>query len=158
MRLPDLRNVVVDGVPFVDLGGKAQSRYIASVLDAHNAKLAETDPAALTKAERERLDAAEARLAGAMAAHESAVQRWTDLRLRRWQGQHSQSLVDGIRRKVMGRFPGEVEISSAEQAKESAANELQQVLIGRNAERQAVDGNRWWRRHEAERAASAKGR
>jgi len=44
MRLPDLRNVVVNGVAFPDLGGKAQERYIGGILDDHKARLAETDP------------------------------------------------------------------------------------------------------------------
>ena len=57
----------------------AQSRYIGALQDEHYRKEAETDPAALTKAERERLDTAEAKLAEAQAAHDIAMARWSDL-------------------------------------------------------------------------------
>lgn len=158
MRLPDLRNVMIEGVPFVDAGGKAQSRYIGAVQDTHKAKLAESDPGALTKAERERLDAAEARLAEAMAAHDSAAQRWTDLKVTRWQAQHERSLINGVVQRVTRSLPSEADVSSAEQAKVATDSELQQVLLGRNRERQEVDAARWRRRREAERGAPAKGR
>ncbi len=93
-----------------------------------------------------------------MAAHESAVATWTDLRVRRWNGQHETSLVNGIKQKVMGHFPSEADVSGAALAKEAAEHELQQTLMATNRERQAIDGNRWLRRREAERGASAKGR
>ncbi len=158
MRLPDFRNVVINGRPFVDAGGRAQSRYIGALEDAHKAKLAETDPGALTKAERERLDAAEARLAEAMAAHDSAVATWTDLKVRRWQGQHDTSLVNGIKQRVTRSIPSEADVSSAEQAKEATEHTLQQTLIATNRERQEVDAARWLRRREAEQRVPAKGR
>lgn len=138
MRLPDLRSATIDGVPFVDAGGRAQSRYIGELQNAHKAKLAESDPIALSKSERERLDAAEARLAEAMAAHESAVATWTDLKVRRWQGQHETSLVNGIKQKVTRSLPSEAEIGNATLAKEAAEHELQQTLIWRTKEMQAV--------------------
>lgn len=150
MRLPDLRGVVIDGVPFVDAGGAAQSRYIGALQDAHYAKVAETDPGALTKAERERLDAAEARLAEAQATHDTAGQRWTNLKVRRWQAQHETSLVNGAVQRVTRSIPSEAEIGDAEQAKVAAENELQQTLIWRNKERQAVDAARWVRARQAE--------
>jgi len=143
--------VVVDGVAFADAGGKAQSRFIASVLDAHKAKLAETDPGALSTAERERLDAAKAKLAEAVAAHDTAAQRWVDLKSRRWQGQHERSLVNGVVQRVTRKsIPSEAEIGSAEQAKEATERVLQQALISRTKEGQAVDAARWVRRCQAE--------
>ncbi len=150
MRLPDLRNVTIDGTPFVDAGGRAQSRFIGSVQDDFKAKLAESDPGALTKGEHERLDAAEARLASAMAAHDSAVQSWTDLKVRRWKAQHERSLINGVVQRVTRGIPSEAEIGSAEQVKSAAENELQQTLIWRNKERQAVDAARWFRSRKAE--------
>jgi len=142
--------VVVDGVAFADAGGKAQSRFIASVLDAHKAKLAETDPGALSTAERERLDAAEAKLAEAVAAHDTAAQRWVDLKSRRWQGQHERSLVNGVVQRATRSIPSEAEIGDATLAKEAAEHELQRTLIWRNRERQAVDAARWVRSRQAE--------
>ncbi len=158
MRLPDLRGVVIDGVAFVDAGGRAQSRYIGAVQDAHKAKLAESDPGALSRAEIERLDAAEARLGEAQAAHDSAVATWTDLKVRRWQAQHERSLVNGVVQRVMRNVPGESEVAGAEQAKEATEHALQQTLIATNRERQVVDAARWWRRRQAERGASANAR
>jgi len=142
--------VVVDGVAFADAGGKAQSRFIASVLDAHKAKLAETDPGALSTAERERLDAAEAKLAVAQAAHDTAGQRWTDLKVARWQGQHERSLINGVVQRVTRSIPSEAEIGDATLAREAAEHELQRTLIWRNRERQAVDAARWVRSRQAE--------
>ncbi len=151
MRLPDLRYATIDGTPFVDAGGRAQSRYIGALEDAHKSQLAESDPGALSKAERERLDAAEAKLAEAQAAHDSAAQSWTDLKVRRWQGQHETSLVNGIKQKVTRSIPSEADVSSSEQAKVAAESELHQTLVWRNKERQEVDAARRWRRREAER-------
>jgi len=158
MRLPDLRGVVIDGTPFADCDGRVQNRYIGALEDAHHAKVAETDPGALSRAEIERLDAAEAKLAEAQAAWDSAAQRWTDLKVRRWQGQHETTLVGGIKQKVTRSLPSEADVSGAEQAKVATESVLQQTLIWRNRERQEVDNARWWRRREAERGASAKGR
>ena len=155
MRYPDLRNVTIDGVPFVDAGASAQSRYIGALQDEHHRKEAETDPAALTKAERECLDAGVARLAEAQAAYDSAVQRWADLRFHGWHGQPMTTTVNG---KVTQSIPSEADVASAEQAKVAAERVLQQALISRTKEGQEVNAARWWRRHEAERGASAKRR
>ena len=150
MRYPDFRNVTIDGVPFVDAGGAAQSRYMGVLQDAHYAKLAESDPGALTKSEHERLDAAEARLAEVQAAHDSAVATWTDLKVRRWQGQHETSLVNGIKQKVTRSIPSEAEIGDATLAKEAAEHELQQTLIWRTKEMEAVAAASWVRKCQAE--------
>ncbi len=158
MRIPDLRSAIVNGVPFVDLGGRAQSRHIGAAIDAHKAKLAALDPGALTPAERERLAVAEAKLAEAQAAHDSAAQRWVDLKAARWQGQHETTLVGGIKQRVMRSVPTEADVSTAERGKEATEHALQQTLIVANRERQEIDSARWWRRREAERGASAKGR
>ncbi len=158
MRLPDFRGVVVDGVPFVNLDGIAQSRYISAQIDAQGAEAAKNDPAALTAAEIERLDMAEAKLAEAMAAHESAAQRWVDLSARRWKAQHERSLINGVVQRVQRSIPTEGDVSAAEQIKLAADNRLQEVLIWRNTERKTVDGARWWRRYEAEQRAPAKAR
>jgi len=76
-------------------------------------------PGALSKVERGRLDAAEARLAEAMAGHDSAAQRWVDLKAARWQGQHETTLVGGIKQRVMRSVPSEADVSTAERAKEA---------------------------------------
>ena len=143
---------------FADLGGKAQERYIAGQLDAHQAKLDETDPGALTKSEVERLDEAEAKLAEAQVAHDTARQRWIDLSARRWKAQHERSLINGVVQRATRSIPTEGDVSTAEQNKLAADNRLQETLIWRTKEMQTVAGARWWRRYEAERAAPTKGR
>ncbi len=150
MRLPDFRSVIIDGVAFADAGGKAQSRYITAQIDARKAAMAKADPGALTAAERERLDGAEAKLAEAQAGHDTAVATWTDLRLRRWRGQHERSLINGVVQRVTRSVPTESDVSGAALAKEAAENVLQQTLIWRNKERQAVDAARWFRSRKAE--------
>ncbi len=74
----------------------------------------------------------------------------TDLKVRRWQGQHETSLVNGIKQKVTRSIPSEADVSSAEQAKVATESVLQQTLIWRNKEGQAVDGACWVRRRQAE--------
>jgi len=150
MKLPNLRDVTIDGTPFADAGGAAQSRYIAEIQDAHYRKEAETDPGALTAAEIERLAAAEARLAEAQAAHDAAAQRWTALKVARWQGQHERSLINGVVKRVTRSIPSEGEIGDADQAKVAAEHELQRTLIWRTREMQAVDAARWVRARQAE--------
>ncbi len=117
MKLPNLRDVTIDGTPFVDAGGRAQSRYISEVLAKQVAEQGKLDPGALTPAERERLDKAEAKLAEAMAASDTAAQRWVELSGRRWKAQHERSLINGVVKKVMGSHPSEAAIAIAEEAK-----------------------------------------
>jgi len=150
MRLPDFRGVLIDGVAFADAGGAAQSRYIGKIQDEYYRKEAETDPGAMTAAEIERLDVAEAKLAEAQAAHDTAGQRWTDLKVARWQAQHERSLINGVVQRVTRSIPSEAEIGDATLAKEAAEHELQRTLVWRTKEMQAVDAACWVRRRRAE--------
>ncbi len=173
MRLPDLRNVVINGRPFVDADGREQSRYISGLEDAHKAELAKSDPAALSEAEVERLDKAEAKLAEAQAAHDIAMARWSDLLVRGWHGQPETILVNGIKQKA-GSIPTEADVSTAALAKAAAERSaaagahlahqggaggrcrpLGPALPGRAVDQVTA---RWLRRREAERGAPAKGR
>jgi len=150
MKIPNMRDVILDGTPFVDLGGRAQSRLIDKALDRQRAELAANDPGALSRGERERLDTAEARLAEVTAQHDAVEKHRTALRVRRWQGLHETTLADGVMKRVTRSIPSEDEVNAAEQDLRVATNSLQEVLVWRNAERQKVDNARWWRRRKAE--------
>ncbi len=173
MRLPDFRNVVIDGTLFVDAGAAAQSRYIGAIQDAHSRREAKNDPGALTAGEIERLDKAEAKLAEAQAAHDIAMTRWSDLLVRGWHGQPETILVNGIKQKA-GSIPTEADVSTAALAKAAAERSaaagahlahqggaggrcrpLGPALPGRAVDQVTA---RWLRRREAERGAPAKGR
>ena len=150
MRLPDLRGVVVNGTAFVDLGGKAQSRYISEVLAKQKAERDKLDPGAMRPDERRRLDAAEAELAKAQTQHDAAAARWTDLRVRAWRAQTATGVQD-VARRVLHPAPNQAAVDDAEMAKTRAVAALQATLIERTRELHRVDSARWWRRLDAER-------
>jgi len=150
MKIPDMRDVTVNGVPFIDLGGRHQSRLIDMALAAQRAERDKADVGALSRGERERLDTAEARLAEVTAAHAAAAEKWTALKVSRWQAQHETSLVNGVMKRVTRSIPSEADVSSAEQAFRTAERVLQEVLLWRNQERQRVDTARWFRSRKAE--------
>lgn len=52
MKLPQFRDVTIDGVPFADAGAKAQSRYIEAAMAPQRPEAAKKDPGALTPAEK----------------------------------------------------------------------------------------------------------
>lgn len=146
MRLPDFCTVTIEGVPFADAGGRAQSRYIATAISKHKAEAAKTDPGAVTPAERAKLDAAEARLAEVQAENEAAWAKFVAVKTRRWRAQTSTSLIDSVKR-VTGTVPSEAEVAAAEVAYQDAHGNLQRTLMERNREYQRVDNARWFRRH-----------
>ncbi len=150
MRLPNLRDVTIEGVPFVDAGGRAQSRYISEVLAKQKAEQDKLDPGAMRPDERKRLDAAEAELAKAQAEYDAAAARWTTLKVDRWRAQTATGVQD-VARRVLHPAPSQAAVDDAEMAKTRAEAALQATLIERTRELHRVDGARWRRRLEAER-------
>ena len=150
MRLPDFSNVIIDGTPFVDAGGRRQQRYISEVLAKQKAEQDKLDPGAMRPDERKRLDAAEAELAKAQAEYDAAAARWTRLKVDRWRAQAATGVQD-VARRVLHPAPNLAAVDDAEMAKTRSEAALQATLIERTRELHRVDGARWWRRHEAGR-------
>lgn len=146
MRLPNLRDVTIEGVPFVDAGGRAQSRYISEVLAKQKAEQDKLDPGAMRPDERKRLDAADTALAKAQAEYEAAAARWTKLKVDRWQAQHATGMLDAGRR-VLHPAASQAAVDDADMVKTRAEAALQAALIGRTREYQRVDDARWFRRN-----------
>ncbi|MDP8905432.1 MAG: hypothetical protein M3N29_08990 [Chloroflexota bacterium] len=144
-RIPYMGNVVVDGVPFVDLRGRKQNALIEAELDKQRAEAKKNDPGALTAAERAALDAAEARLAKAQADHDAAVARSNEVRLKRWRAATATSAID-VARRIVQPVATEAALEEATRAKERAEHELHQTLMERNRVYQAVDKARQARR------------
>ena len=146
--VPNMSGVTVNGTPFIDLSGRAQTRLIDAELEPQRAADRKNDPGALTDAERARLDEAEQKLAEAQAAFDAAVSVWNSIREERWRASMPRGLFESLRGVVSPPPPSEQALESAYVAKEQAEQELQRVLLWRNRERRAVDNARRARREQ----------
>ncbi|MEO6350881.1 MAG: hypothetical protein ABIP53_09540 [Candidatus Limnocylindrales bacterium] len=163
-RYPDLRNVVVDGVPWIDVEPAVQNRYVEAERQKWKAEQERTDPgtrAALPTADEQKaLAAAEQKLAQAEAAYQAASQRWQKLWDAGWKlGPPASDLMTArngfvVQRKASSPTATKADFERAERDRDDAQQVFQRALIERNRLALRLDRVRTARRYRAEEAAA----